>query len=162
VAGTPIPPGDYAFTFVNAQISANNRRRIFGSLGVGTGSFYGADRTRLIANTTVKVSPYLRLQGKIERNIFDFPVAGRVSTTLVSLDAFVARGRKLYSQWLIQYDSVSKDMLANIRVRLLYMPGSDVFLVFNNTHRFDDSIDPRPRDFDRRALVAKVTYLLAF
>jgi hypothetical protein len=53
-------------------------------------------------------------------------------------------------------------MLANIRVRLLYMPGSDVFLVFNNTHRFDDSIDPRPRDFDRRALVAKVTYLLAF
>jgi ABC-type glycerol-3-phosphate transport system permease component len=32
-------------------------------------------------------------------------------------------------------------MQANIRVRLLYLPGSDVFLVFNNTHRFDDSID---------------------
>jgi hypothetical protein len=117
----------------------------------------------MTANATFKISPYLRIGGKLERNFFDFPgAAGRVSTTVASVDAFVARGRKLYSQWLIQYDSVSKDMLANIRIRLLYMPGSDVFLVFNNAHRFDDSIDPRPREFDRRAVVAKITYLLAF
>ena len=110
----------------------------------------------------VKVSPYLRLGGEIEQNLFDFPLEGRVSTTLVSMNAFIATGRKLYSQWLIQYDSVSKDMSANIRLRLLYRPGSDLFLVFNNTRRFDDRFDPRPRDFDRRAIVAKLTYLIAF
>lgn len=162
VAGTPIPPGAYAFTFVTAQASTNSGRRLFGTVSAGAGQFYGAHRTRLMGNATVKISPYLRLGGRLERNVFDFPDAGRVSTTLASVDAFVARGRKLYSQWLIQYDSVSQDLQANIRVRLWYRPGSDVFLVLNNMHRFDDTVNPRPRDFDHRAIMAKITYLLAF
>jgi hypothetical protein len=162
VADTPVPPGEYAFSFVTAQASTNSGRRLFGTVSAGTGRFYGARRTRLQGNMTVKVSPYLRLGGRLERNVFDFPDAGTVSTTLASLDAFVARGRKLYSQWLIQYDSVSKDLQANIRVRLWYRPGSDVFLVLNNTRRFDDRFDPRPREFDRRAVMAKMTYLVSF
>jgi hypothetical protein len=162
VAGRPIAPGEYAFTFVTAHASTNTGRRLFGGVSAGAGRFYGAERTQLAGNLTVKISPYLRVGGRIERNIFTFSGFGSVSTTLASLDAFVAKGRKLYSQWLIQYDSISRDMQANIRVRLLYMPGSDVFLVFNNTRRFDDRFAPRPREFDRQALVAKITYLLAF
>jgi hypothetical protein len=163
IANTPVQPGRYDDTFASVEASTNNGRRMFGSMSVGTGTLYGADRTRLEGNVNVKISPYLRVGGKLERNLFDFPQPdGRVSTTLVSVDAFVATGRKLYSQWLIQYDSVSRDLQANIRVRMLYRPGSDIFLVFNNVHRFDDRLGARAREFDRQTVVAKITYLLAF
>ena len=163
VAGVEIPSGDYDEWSAKVYMRTNNSRRVYAEANTGGGTFYGGDHTFYGGSIAYKFAPQLAATLKLDRNQFDLALAdGRFSTTLVSLNVFAATGRKLYSNSLIQYDSVSRDFNANIRVRLLYRPGSDFYFVVNTGHRFDDRFDPRPPEFDRRAVVTKLTYMLAF
>lgn len=162
LTGHTVAPGEYRFPFTSVSLNSNWSRRIYGNLNAGWGELYSAGRRQIGGGATVKISPYVRLGGSVERNVLDFRGADRpIATTLVGLNAFLATGRTLYSNWLVQYDSVSRDLQANIRVRLLYRPGSDFYFVFNTAHRFDDRFNPRPASFDRRTVVTKLTYMLS-
>jgi hypothetical protein len=163
VAEVEIPAGDYDEWSTKAYVRTNSSRRLYAEANTGGGTFYGGDHVFYGGLVAYKFAPQLNTSLKFERNAFDLPlVGGNFSTTVVSLNVFAATGRKLYSNSLIQYDSVSRDFTANIRVRFLYRPGSDFFLVVNTGHRFDDRFDPRPPEFDRRAVVTKLTYMFTF
>ena len=163
VAEVEIPAGDYDDWSTKVHMRTDASRRLFADANTGGGTYFGGDHVFYGGSIAYKFAPQLMTTLKLDQHQFDLPlVGGKFSTTLVSLSVFAATGRKLYSNSLIQYDSVSRDFNANIRVRLLYRPGSDFYFVVNTGHRFDDRFDPRPPEFDRRALVTKLTYLLAF
>jgi hypothetical protein len=163
VAGVEIPTGDYRFSSTKVYTRTNSSRRLYAEVNAGGGRFYGGDYAFYGGLIGYKFAPQLTTILRLDRNEFDLPLSGgNFGTTLVSLNVFAATGRKLYSNSLIQYDSVSRDFTANIRLRLLYRPGSDLYLVFNTVHRLDHQFDPRPLEFDRRSAVTKLTYMLAF
>jgi hypothetical protein len=163
LAEAEIPAGDYDFSSTKVYMRTNSSRRFWAEGNGGGGTYYGGGYRFYGGSINYKVAPQLITAVRVDRNEFDLPVAGgNVGTTLVSLNVFAATGRKLYSNSLIQYDSVSRDLNANIRVRLLYRPGSDLYFVINTGHRLDDRFDPRPPEFDRRAVVTKLTYMFAF
>lgn len=163
VAEVKIPNGDYDDWSTRVYLRTNTSRRLYAEANTGGGTYYGGDQVFYGGLVAYKFAPQLTTTLKLDRNQFDLPlVGGDFATTLVSLNVFAATGRKLYSNSLIQYDSVSRDFNANIRVRLLYRPGSDFYFVVNTGHRFDDRFDPRPPEFDRRAAVTKLTYMLTF
>ena len=77
-----------------------------------------------------------------------------------------AVSRKLFAGALVQWDNLSKELQANIRVDWIHIPGSDLFEVFDTGYITDDTLDPRfDPQFDpwtRRTAVAKLTWLKAF
>ena len=163
LADVEIPVGDYQFASTKAYVKTNSSRRLYAEANAGGGTYYEGGYQTYGGLIGYKFAPQLTATLRVDRNHFDLPLPdGRFSTTLVGLNVFAATGRALYSNSLIQYDSVSRDFIANIRVRLLYRPGSDLYVVINTGHRFDDRFDPRPLEFDRRAIVTKLTYMLSF
>jgi hypothetical protein len=56
---------------------------------------------------------------------------------------------------LVQYNTDTRQVSSNLRFNIIHRPLSDFFLVYNERH--DDRIDQTDR-----AIIAKMTYLLAF
>jgi hypothetical protein len=63
---------------------------------------------------------------------------------------------KMFVNALLQYNSDSRQWSSNLRFNLIHRPLSDFFLVYNERR------DDRTGALVDRALVAKLTYLMAF
>jgi hypothetical protein len=87
---------------------------------------------------------------------------GEFDTTILSLNVLGAVSRKLFANALVQYDSDSETIQANIRINWIHTPGSDLFLVLNTGYFQGDLMDPRDERWVNRAGVIKLTYLKAF
>ena len=73
-----------------------------------------------------------------------------------------AVSRKLFAGALVQWDNLSKELQANIRVDWIHIPGSDLFLVYGTGYITDDTLDPRLDSWTPRTAVATRTWLKAF
>ena len=157
-----IPAGGHAWADARLWFRSNVSRRLQGTASIRSGGFFNGDRTTYAATTFYKFSEYLSLGANVTRNDFSFPDQEDVSNTILGVNIGAAASRDLFSTALIQYDTVSRNLQANIRVNWIHTPGSDLFVVFNTAHRFFEG--PRPFDAqpDTRAAVVKLTYLLAF
>ena len=62
----------------------------------------------------------------------------------------------------MQWDNLSKELQANIRVDWIHTPGSDLFPVFDTGYITDDTLHPRLDPWTRRTAVAKLTWPKAF
>jgi hypothetical protein len=57
---------------------------------------------------------------------------------------------------LLQYNTDARQWSSNVRLNIIHRPLSDLFLVYNERH------DSRSGEVLNRALIAKMTYLIAF
>jgi hypothetical protein len=57
---------------------------------------------------------------------------------------------------LLQYNNQQDIVLANVRLRYIFVPGSDLYLVYNETQVVEGS------ELIDRAILVKATYLLRF
>jgi len=62
---------------------------------------------------------------------------------------------------LVQWDDVSHELQANIRVDWIHTPGSDLFIVLDTGYFTGDLFDPFAERWQRRTGVVKLTYLRA-
>ena len=133
------------------------------SLEGSRGDFWSGRRTRYGGRGVVKTGPHLTVGARLARNEVSLPVAdGDFTTTLVAVDLVGAVSRKLFAAALVQWDSLSKELQANIRIDWIHTPGSDLFLVLDTGYITDDTLDPRFDPWTRRTAVAKLTWLKAF
>jgi hypothetical protein len=65
----------------------------------------------------------------------------------------------MFTSALVQYNSSSHGLSANVRLRWEYRPGSELFVVFNEER---DTNARRFPDLANRALIVKVNRLLRF
>ncbi len=170
--GFPIRPdaeiaaGDYAYATGGLYGETDSSRPVFGSAGASTGSFFGGTRTDLSATLGWRPSRHLTLEGGVDHSMISLPVDnGAFDATALSLSTLGALNRRLFAKALVQYDSFSRDVQANVRFDWIHTPGSDLFVVFNTSHHVwapgEDRFDPRGTfALNQQLAVVKLTYLV--
>ncbi|MES2765301.1 MAG: DUF5916 domain-containing protein [Bacteroidota bacterium] len=159
--GAIIPAGDYPFTKANLWIGSNQGRMISAWIDGSAGGFYNGKRQSMGVGTTIKFSENLIVSANLNQNFIDLPVTNGKFTTRIGtgrLTYYFSRNLSIAS--LLQYDNVSENLRANIRLNWMHTPGSNLFLVFNTSYIMDDDgLSLRERNLTNRTGVVKLTYL---
>jgi hypothetical protein len=157
--GVIVPPGGYTVGMVRAAWTFGQQRRAAGQWFIEDGPFYDGDRTtvgyssgRVNVTSRIAVEPGFSVN-KVRLPYGDFTatlVTSRVTYTLTPL-AFISG--------LVQYSSSNESLGANVRFRWEYLPGSELFVVFNEGR--DTSLRGFP-EMQNRSVVVKVNRLFRF
>jgi len=154
-----IPTGGYDFNNVSAGLTFGQQRRVSGRLTAERGSFYDGDRTALgWSGSRVNVTPRFSLEPSASINWVDLPY-GAFTTRLIGSRVTYTVTPLMFASALIQYNSGSNLVSANVRLRWEYRPGSELFVVFNEER---DSDSAQFSDLRNRALIVKVNRLFRF
>lgn len=163
INGRPIAPGDYTFRSVGVNFRPDRARSLGVRFSGSVGDFWSGTRTTLGGGLVWIANRHLTIDSNVSWNDVSFPVPdGDFSTTLVSTRLEAAASRKLFAYALLQWDDVSHQLQANIRVDWIHTPGSDLFIVIDTGYLTGALEDPRDPRWLRRTGVVKLTWLKAF
>ena len=128
--GIVIPAGEYHYTAWMAGVETAERRKLVLEADVRWGSFYDGDMTQWEAELTFKPTPQLLLGVGGEWSDGTLPAGGFTAKVLMGrLDLNFSPN--LGWSNLVQYDSDSRILGVQSRLRWRVRPGSDVYVVFN-------------------------------
>lgn len=150
-----IVPGRYEFnenfilwrTNGSAPVSFNGR--------YSNGDFYNGYRRAYEWGTTVRTNQHFNVSGSVSFNDIDLP-QGAFTTTLLTGRVNYFLNTKMFLNALLQYNTDARQWSSNVRFNLIHRPLSDFFFVYNERR------DSRTGEMIDRAVVAKMTYLIAF
>jgi hypothetical protein len=153
-----IPVGEYDFSSVRSAFTFGQQRRFSGNVSAEYGSFYHGELTGVSSRGRINVTPRFSLEPNVAINWVDLP-EGSFTTKLVGSRVTYTVTPLMFVSALLQYNSSSNVVSANIRLRWEYQPGSEIFVVYN------DERDSRTRgvpDLRNRAVIVKVNRLFRF
>ena len=154
-----LPVGGYDFGFLNLAMNFGQHRPLYGSVSVEHGTFFDGDRTTLsFRQGRVKVTPKFSLEPSFSINCVDLP-AGSFTATLVGSRVTYTMTPLMFVSALLQYNSSSKTVATNVRLRWEYLPGSELFVVYNEQR---DTLARSFPELTNRALIVKVNRLFRF
>ena len=130
-----------------APVSFNTRYSI--------GDFYDGYRRGYTIGTTVRANEHFNVSGNVQINDIELP-QGAFTTTLLSGRVNYFYNTKVFFNALLQYNTDAQQWSSNLRFNIIHRPLSDIFLVYNERR------ESRSGDLIDRALIAKMTYLIAF
>ena len=157
--GVTIPAGGYDLGTARAQLTLGQQRLASGNLFVEHGAFYEGDRTAFgYSGARVKLHPRFAVEPGLSINRVTLPF-GEFTTKLVSSRVTYTITPMMFVSGLLQYNSSNNTYSTNLRLRWEYLPGSEVFVVYNEGR---DTVRPGFPGLQSRALVVKVNRLLRF
>ena len=152
-----LPVGEYRFTGFEGRYTLGPQRRATGFLVAGGGQFYDGTRRQVGYRGRLELSPRLGIEPGVEVNWVRLKVSSFTSTLLTSRVNYNLSPRKAFSA-LLQYNSSSQAMGANLRFRWEFRPGSDLFAVYNEGR--DTELGVRRAPISSRLFAVKVTRLV--
>ena len=155
--GVVIPPGDYDNRQLNLSFESNRGRRWVLRATHVRGSFYEGDLRTTGASLTFKPVPRVSLTAQHQIDVVDVP-GGNFDSRLSRLFASYFYSPELTSRVAVQYSSLVEDFVLNARLRWIYTPGSEAWLVYDEGRRFGLE-GPSLRD---RALILKLVHNFHF
>ena len=160
ISGVSIPGNaGYDFGTWNFDWISGRQHRVSGLFSFETGTFYGGDRKAFTyTQARVSVTPQLGIEPGIAINRVTFPDRGFTQTLLTSRATFTVTPL-MFTSALVQYNSDTHSVSTNLRFRWEYTPGSELFIVFNDSR---DTLRPGFPDLQSRALIVKINRLLRF
>jgi hypothetical protein len=157
--GVTIPVGSYGYQNFSTSYGFGIQRKISGSVSVDRGSFYSGDRTVFaIRSGRVELTPQVSLEPAVSINRVVLP-EGAFTTKLLSTRATYTVTPLMFVSSLMQYNSSTHTVSANVRLRWEYHPGSELFIVYTDER---DTGAPGFANVDNRAFAVKVNRLLRF
>ena len=159
IGGVTVDPGDYDFYDSSVQFDSNPSRRLFYGLSVQPATFYGGDRTDYSANIGLRVTSQLATSARFSRNDVALP-NGAFVADIGSFQIDYAFSPELSLRSLTQYNSLTKQFGTSARLRYIFRPGSDIYVVYDDVRR--EAIAPSTFTFVDRQLILKMTYLFSF
>ena len=106
----------------------------------------------------MKVTPQFAVEPSYSVNWIEL-AEGAFITHLVGSRVVYTTTPKGFTSALLQYNSASRTMAANVRFRWEYQPGSELFVVYNEQR---DALARRFPELESRAVVVKLTRLVRF
>lgn len=162
-----IPPGTYEWTRYILGVSSAEKRKISGEIAWESGNYYNGDLNTIEASLAVKPSALFSLEFTAERNtgkamalVEDFE---ELTPTEFTEELFGLRWQlnfssDLYLSSLTQYDTESRELGTNNKLRWTFHPSGEIFVVYNhNMTRIGDRWE-----FISNQLPVKVQYVWRF
>jgi hypothetical protein len=149
-----IPAGDYSMDTFGLSFSTHIGRPYRASIRIQGGDFWDGDKQTLSLTTNLRMHKHLLVYAALTHNRVDLP-GTRFNTTVVSTRWNVNFTTDLFFRAFIQWNSDTRQVLTNLRLNFIHTPGSDLFVVYNETRDgFELGYGPL-----RRTLAVKFTYL---
>jgi hypothetical protein len=155
--GIIVPAGDYTATRGSVGFRAYEGRRVGGAVGMNFGEFYGGTRLGLQAGAQIRFNERLSVDPSYGYNQVDLP-DGSFVTHVARLRLRYSFSNRVLTDGLLQYNSVNGIGSIFARLRYIYRPGDDFFLVFRQSRAYEGEFNGA-RD---RSLTAKATYSFNF
>ena len=157
--GVSINPGHYDFQDYYASYSMSAQRRVSGTVTFQRGGFYDGTITAIgYRRGRVELTPQFSLEPGISINRIELPIGAATIPLLTSRVTYTLTPRMFFGG-LIQYNSSNTSLGTNLRLRWEYQPGSELFVVYNDTR--DTSLRGAPL-LQNRAFIVKLTRLFRF
>ena len=150
-----VTPGRYEFNEYFLLANTNSAAPLSFNTRYSIGDFYDGYRRGYSVGTTVRASQHFNVSGNVQFNDIELP-QGAFTTTLITGRVNYFLNTKVFLNALLQYNTDARQWSSNIRFNVIHRPLSDIFLVYNERR------DSRTGDMIDRAIVAKMTYLIAF
>jgi hypothetical protein len=158
-SGVTLPVGEYDYGTARVGWSLGQQRAISANLQAEYGSFYDGTRTALTANRgRLNVGPQLAVEPGYTINWVELP-EGAFTTHLATTRVTYTMTPRMFVSSLLQYSTSANAVTANVRLRWEYLPGSELFVVYNEER------DTSPRALSslaNRALIVKVNRLFRY
>jgi hypothetical protein len=156
--GVVIDPGQYDFQYGFFGFQTDYSKPIGGAGRIRHGKFYDGDLLQTFGAIVYRPVPGLLSVFIVDHTEVDLP-AGDFTIDLVTADVSYSFGPRLTTYTKFQWnreDSVRLKVILDWR----YRPGSDLYLVYDDTRDLIDTLDPHapPVPRDERALLLKLTY----
>jgi hypothetical protein len=150
-----LPPGDYQFGDATVSYTSDKSKALWVGAELLQGGFYNGDKTTLTVDSGFRPNYHIAASVTYEHNDVDL-LQGAFSTDLVGFRFDYAFNPRLYFNSFVQYNTESRQVNSNIRLRFIHHPLSDFYVVYNDNR--DTRIDGR----NDRSLTLKYTHLLSF
>ena len=143
--------GDWRFMF-----NSNQARRVYAGISYGPQGFFDGTRTDTNFTLGTRLTEQFSAEARYSRNDVDLP-GGDFVTSVTSFRIDYALSPTMSLRTLTQYNSLTEQWSAAARFRYTYMPGSDIYIVYDEVRR-DATGFVEVQD---RQLIVKATYLLS-
>ena len=156
--GVEIPAGAYKFGEFRASYSSNPARRAYGAVSYGPQDFFDGTRTDVRLQTGIRLTDQLSAEGSYSRNDINLPAPnGALVTSVASFRIDYAPSPSLSLRTLTQYNSLTDQWSTAARFRYTYMPGSDLYIVYDEVRRDGRGFT----EIQDHQLILKATYLFS-
>ncbi len=153
--GIYVDPGRYEFTEYFVLANSNAAAPFSMNVRYGNGEFYDGYRRNYTIGGTFRLNQHFNLSLSDQINDIDL-ASGSFVTNLVTARVNYYFNTKVFVNALVQYNTDTNQWSSNVRLDIIHRPLSDIYLVYNERH------DTRSGALISRAVIAKMTYLLAF
>jgi hypothetical protein len=150
-----VNPGRYEFKENFILANTNAAAPFSMNLRYGNGEFYDGYRRNYTIGGTYRMNQHLNLSLSDQINDIELG-SGAFVTHLVTGRVNYYFNTKVFVNALVQYNTDTNQWSSNVRLDIIHRPLSDIYLVYNERH------DSRSGALISRAVIAKMTYLLAF
>jgi hypothetical protein len=157
--GVTVPAGGYDADNLRVYWTFGEQRRVAGTWGFEKGPFYGGDRTAFgYSAARITVTPQVAVEPAFSVDRVTLPY-GNFTARLVSSRTTYTITPQMFLSGLVQYNSSNQSLGANVRFRWEYLPGSELFVVFNEGR--DTALRGFP-ELQTRAVVVKINKLFRY
>ncbi len=155
-----LPVGDYGFQFWRAGYNFGRQRNLSGNVAFEQGAFYDGTKTTVsLSSGRVNVGPRLSMEPAVTLNNVEVST-GSFTQRLVTSRVTFTLTPWAFTTALIQYNQSNHTLAANVRFRWEYIPGSELFIVYN------DQRDTLNRvgfpDLQNRSFIVKVNRVFRY
>jgi len=130
--GIAIPAGTYHFNRPQVSFTSDLSKRIVFRVREKWGDFYSGTRYETSGGITWRPNSHLLVDLSESYNKVRLP-EGNFSTSLFAGRLNYNFSRKLLTSALIQLNSAARLSLINLRLRYIYRPNSDFFIIYNQS-----------------------------
>jgi hypothetical protein len=130
--GIVIPAGSYRFNRPRISYTSDLSKRIVFTVREHWGDFYSGKRYETSGGVTWRPNAHLLVDLSESYNKVRLP-QGNFSTSLFAGRVNYNFSRKLLTSALVQLNSAARVSVINVRLRYIYRPNSDLFVIYNQT-----------------------------
>ncbi len=149
--GVVVLPGSFYGEHLEVAMTTSKSRPISGTASVAKRLYYAGDQILYKSSLTWRPVPIFNVDAGFEYTDVTLPYA-EFPVRLMKLGGAVQFSPKLVWSVLGQFDNLSHSVGFNTRLRWTYMPGGDIFWVFNQGANIDDG----RWDFTRTEISSKM------
>ena len=151
-----VDAGRYKFGEWRYMYTTNPARPIYGSASYGTAGFFSGTRKDTRVTLGTRLTEQFSAEAMHSRNDVDLPEGGFV-TSVTSFRIDFAMSPTASLRTLTQYNSLTEQWSTAVRFRYTYMPGSDLYIVYDEIRRDATGFV----EIQDRQLILKLTYMLS-